>query len=285
MPHAMSRPGPSIDAGARSPFAGCAILITAVLVMVFLIGFSILTLFRQYDEIVKFTADTPLAPEVTPLENEEAALNNLAERVESFRQQITGNSAATLALTPAEMNLAIAAYAPFKDLRGAFRVLDAENDMLRIAISFPLNGKPRRTRHGESGWITSDPRHLNGTLVTRPALSQGEVILRIESIEVPGATVPRGFIDQMSPYRIAERYLQHPGIGPAMAALTGVAIADGRLVFSRTPGETPAGNITDAEVDRAGGRFFTILALAACLFLIFAGAVVFIGLRSRSSRG
>ena len=52
----MNKPQPSIEPGARSPFAGCAILIAALLVMVFLIGFSVLTLFRQFNEIAPIRA-------------------------------------------------------------------------------------------------------------------------------------------------------------------------------------------------------------------------------------
>lgn len=274
----------STDDSARSPFAGCAILIAALLVMIFLIVFSILTLFRQFNEIAKFTAEKPVALEVSALENQEAALNDLAERIESFRQQLSGDAEATLALTPAEMNLAIAAYAPFKDLRGTFRVLGAEGDTLRIAISFPLNGKPRLAREGETGWLASDPRYLNATLVARPGLLKREVVLKLDNLEVPGAAVPREFIEQMSPYRITERYLAHPELGPAMAKLTRVSIADGRLVFTRTPGETPADVISDAQVDSASSRFFTILGVAASLFLVFAGIIIFLGLRGKAAR-
>ena len=280
----MSSSRAPIDASARSPFAGCAILISALLVMVFLIGFYILTLFRQFNEIAKFTGEKPVAQQVSPLENQEPALNALAERIEEFRQQLAGDEEATLALSADELNLAIAAYKPFKDLRGTFRVLAADGETLRIAISFPLNGKPRLARDGETGWITSDPRFLNGTLVARPSLLKREIVLLIDDIEVPGSNVPKEFIGQMSPYRITERYLTHPDLGPAMAKLTRVGIADGRLVLSRIPGETPADNITDAQVDRAGGRFFTILGVAASVFLIFAGVIIFIGLRSKARR-
>jgi hypothetical protein len=251
---------------------------------VFLIVFSIFTLFRQFNEIAKFTAEKPVAVEVSPLENQEAALNDLAERIESFRQQLTGDAQATLALTPAELNLAIAAYAPFKDLRGTFRVLSAEGDTLRIAISFPLNGKPRLAREGETGWLTSDPRYLNATLVARPELLKREVVLKLDHLEVPGASVPREFIEQMSPYRITERYLAHPELGPAMAKLTRVGIVDGRLALTRTPGETPADVISDAQVNSASSRFFTILGVAASLFLVFAGIIIFLGLRGKAAR-
>jgi hypothetical protein len=266
---------------ARSPFAGCAILIAAMLVMVFLIVFSVVTLFRQFNEIAKFTGEKPAPVEVDALENQESALNKLAERLESFRQQLSGNDEAALALTPNEMNLAIAAYEPFKDLRGTFRILGAENETLRISISFPLNGKPRLARKGEGGWITSDSRYLNGTLVARPALLKHEIILKLDDIEVPGQPVPREFIEQMSPYRLTERYLTDSVIGPVMAKLTRVGISDGKVVFTRIPGEVPADVIGNEQVDSASGRFFMILGIVACVFLLFAGLVVFLGLRAK----
>ena len=269
------------DSSARSPFAGCAILIAALLVMVFLVVFSVFSLFRQFAEIAKFTGEKPATLEVSQLEDQEAALNDLAVRLESFRQQLTSDGEAALALTPDEVNLAVAAYEPFKDLRGTFRVISADEGKLRIAISFPLNGKPRLTREGENGWITSDPRFLNGTMVARPALLKRELVLKLDDLEVPGASVPREFIEQMSPYRITERYLMHPVLGPAMEQLTSVEVADGSLRLFRKPGETPADVISEEQVDSAGTRFFLILGAAASLFLVFAGTIIFIGLRGK----
>ena len=43
-------------ASGRSPLSGCAIFVTAFLMLVFLLGFSVYALFRQYDEIAKFTS-------------------------------------------------------------------------------------------------------------------------------------------------------------------------------------------------------------------------------------
>jgi hypothetical protein len=277
-----SQPAP--DASARSPFAGCAILIAALLVMVFLIVFSTLTLFRQFNEIAKFTGEKPQPVELSSLEGREPVLNAFAERIESFRQQLDGDKTATLELSPDEMNLAIAAYDAFKDLRGTFRVAGVEGDALRIDVSFPLNGKPRLARDGEGGWIASDNRYLNATLVARPVLLKHEVVLKLDDIEVPGATVPKEFIEQMSPYRITERYVTDPLLGPAMAKLTRVGVADGKVVLTRIPGESPADEISADEVDHASKRFFVILGAAACVFLLFAGTVVFLGLRGKADR-
>ena len=70
----------------RSPLSGCAILITALLVLIFLMVFSVRTLFRQYDEIVKFTASEakPLVTEA--LENRQAELAALKGRLVLFHQ-------------------------------------------------------------------------------------------------------------------------------------------------------------------------------------------------------
>ncbi len=280
----MNQPKAVRDDSARSPFAGCAILIAALAVMVFLIGFSIVTLFRQFNEIAKFTAEKPVAIEVSSLENKEPELNRLAERIEVFRQQLAGDSEASLALSADEMNLAIAAYEAFKELRGTFRVVSIDGASLRIAISFPLNGKPRFARKGEPGWIASDSRYLNGTLVARPNLLKREIVLSLDAIEVPAAKVPREFIDQMSPYRITERYLTDKVIGPAMAKLTRVEISGGKVVLTRKPNEHPAGMITDAQVDAGSSKLFTTLGIAAACFITFAGIIVFIGIRAKARK-
>lgn len=280
----MSQPKVPAEPTARSPFAGCAILIAALLVMVFLIVFSVVTLFRQFNEIAKFTGEKPVLVEVTPIENQEPSLNALAEKIEVFRQQLSGDAEATLALTIDELNLAIAAYEPFKELRGTFRVAAIEKDVMRIAISFPLNGKPRLAKEGEGGWIASDSRYLNGTLIARPVLLKREIVLKLDALEDTGASVPKEFIEQMSPYRITERYVTDPDLGPVMAKLTRVGIADGKVVLSRVPGETPVDAISNDQVNSASNRFFVVLGVAACIFLLFAGVVVFLGLRGKSAK-
>lgn len=276
---------PPAQASGRSPFAGCVILIAALLVMVFLIVFSTWTLFRQFNEIARFTGEKQELVPVELLDGREVEINALSEKVEVFRQRLAGEEEVNLSLTPEEMNLAIALWEPFRELRGTFHVLSAEDGKLQIAISFPLNGKPRMARDGEEGWVVSDPRYLQATMIAEPAMSQREVVLRIEDLEVPGADVPREFVEQMSPYRITERYLTDPVLGPAMAKLTRVEVRDGAVWLTRVPGQTVEGEIDDKTVDAARNKLFTVLGIAASLFLVVAGIIVFMGLRARSNGG
>ncbi len=280
----MTPPATLKDDSARSPFAGCAILIAALAVMVFLIGFSVLTLFRQFNEIAKFTGTEAVPIEISAVENKEPELVQLAERIEAFRQQLAGDTEASLTLSAADLNLAIAAYDAFKELRGTFRVTSIEAETMRLAISFPLNGRPRFAHEGEPGWIASDQRFLNGTMVARPKLLKREIVLSIDTIEVPGKKVAPEFIDQMSPYRVTERYLLDPVLGPAMAKLTRVGIAGGQVVLTRVPGENPVDMITNEQVDTATGKLFTVLGIAAATFLAFVGIVVLIGIRAKARK-
>ncbi len=280
----MKQPKAPYEASARSPFAGCAILIAAVVMMVFLIGFSIFALYRQFDEIAKFTAEKPVLIEVSSLESQTEQLNTLTQRLEKFRDELAGDSESSLTLSADDINLAIAAYDSFKELKGTFRVTKIENETLRIAISFMLNGKPRFSQDGEPGWVASDSRYLNGTLVARPFLMKNEVVLSLDTIEVSGAKVPREFIEQMSPYHITERYLADKILGPAMAKLTRVGVTDGKIVFTRNPKEIPLGVITNEQVDSGSARLFKSLGLAATVFLIFAGIIILVGLRTKAGK-
>lgn len=268
----------------KSPFAGCAILIAAVLVMVFLIGFSISVLFRQFNAIAKFTGEKPVPIEVVSVDGREAELNRLAEKIEAFRQAVGDEGSAELELDAEEINLAISAYEDFKDLRGMMKVAEITPDGIRMEISFQLNGKPRMAKQGEGGWITSDPRYLNGIIVARPGILKREVVLQLKDIEVKGAEVPPEFIAQMSPYRIAERYVDDGGIGSVMPKLTSVSLKEGTVLFEKKAGESAKDTVTDEQVDAASRRLFTFLGIAASLFLLFVAIVIFVGLRLKKKR-
>lgn len=272
------------EVGQHSPIAGCAILTAALLVMVFLIGFSVTVMFRQSAAISKFTVTKATAMGVTGPEGRERELNALAEKLENFRQAVSDGESAELELGVEELNLAIGSYEALKDLRGMLEVRTIDPKEMRLGISFQLNGRPRLGKGGEEGWVTSDPRYLNGVMIARPELLQREVILQISGIEVPRASVAQEFIGQMSPYRIAKKYVDDEGIGSVMAGLTSVGLDEGVIRFVKEKGRFPDDAVTDKQVDIAGRRLFMFLGIAASAFLGFAAIVIFLGLRLKKSR-
>jgi len=249
--------------------------------VVFLVVFSIVSFFRQADAIAKFTAPAPAPVATTSLSGREADVQALTTRLEAFNQQLDGDQPASLALTADDLNLAIAAYEPFKDLRGTFHITGITEKNIRMDVSYRMNGKPRRTREGEPGMITSDFQYLNGTLVGRPWLEKNEISLRIDQVIVPGKSVPEEFVIRLSPYQVMQRYLDHPIMGPVMKKLTRVELAPGQLILKRTPGENQADAISHEQVDSGSSRLFTVFGIVATIFLAFVSLMIFISARKK----
>lgn len=271
---------PQPDATARSPFAGCLILVLALLMLVGLVGFTAWMPFRQAAEIEKFTqlAPTPVAVDV--IEGNENKVSALVERLEAFRSDLNDESgSARIELTAEDLNLAIAAFPQVEQLRKSFRVREIDGEHLVIDICYQLNGRPRLAKDGEEGFMASDPLYLIGTIKGRPQLARRELSLKVDTLEVPGSTVPQGFLDHFSTLRLFEMYLKDPLLGPAMEKMTRAEIKDGKMILARVPGENPPEVVTDASFKQGSQRLFTYLGIAACLFLGFAATMVYLGIR------
>ena len=270
------------QATARSPFAGCLIFILALLIMIGLIGFTAWMPFRQATEIEKFTKASPAPLAVEPTEGNEAKVNALVERLEAFRTDLNDAAKpARIELTADDLNLAIAAFPQVAELRNSFRIREITADALLIDICYQLNGRPRLAKEGEEGFMSSDPRYLIGTIKGRPQLARRELALQVEALEVPGATVPQGFMEHFSTLRLFERYLKDPVLGPVMAKMTRAEIKDGKMILARVPGENPPEVVSEATFQQGSQRFLTLLGGVACVFLAFAATMVFLGIRKQ----
>lgn len=268
------------QATARSPFAGCLILVLALLMLICLIGFTAWMPFRQATEIEKFTAASPAPLAVDAVEGNEAKVNALVERLELFRRDLGDEQkSARIELSADDLNLAIAAFPQVQELRKSFRVREITADSLVIDISYQLNGRPRLAKEGEEGFLASDPRYLVGTIKGHPQLARRELALQVDALEVPGKTIPQGFLEHFSTLRIFERYLKDPVLGPVMAKMTRAEIKDGKMVLARIPGEAVPETVSDTTFKQGNQRFLTLLGIVASLFLAFAATMVFLGIR------
>lgn len=259
------------DPSPRSPFAGCTIVIVAIFAMIFLVGFVIWNLFKLDTEIAKFTTDAAEATPVPDLLANAAAFNRFQSKLELFRDAQGKKEVATLKLSPEDLNLAIAAYDDFADLRGTFSVTAIEEGKLHIAISFPLRGKP----------MSGDLRYLNGSMIAIPELSGHEIILVIEKILVPDATVPDGFIGQMSPYRVAQQYMEDPTLGPWMERLTNLTVQGGLLVLTSSPTEAEA-RAAPKNMTPFIKRAAMLLGVIVSLFLAVVAVLVVVARRRKA---
>ena len=250
---------------AQNPGAGCIILVVALTSLAFLIGFGIWSLFKQHREITKFTATAPQEIALPDLESNASAMIQLNAALETFRTEAGNKRTATLRLSPAEINLALAAFEDFGELRQTFSVKKITRDEVHIDIAFRMRGSPLDS---------DDYRYLNGTMVTNPELSGGEIFFNVDRIEVPGKSVPDGFVGGFSPYCPAQVYLANEeGVGPWMRKLTSLSLEEGFLTLSIEPSELPPesepeeiqfGHILRAVI------LFTLVVLAFVATAIFA---------------
>ncbi|WP_338686665.1 hypothetical protein [Haloferula helveola] len=267
---------------ARSPLSGCAILIAAVLMLVFLIGFSIWTPLRQADEIEKFTQDKPSPVPSESIEQREDDAKALVERLETFRSQLSDDKTeARIELSADDLNLAVALFEQLEQLRGAFHVREIADEVLKIDICYQLNGRPRLTKEDEEGFVTSDPRYLVGELIATPQLGKRELALRVEDLNVEDAEVAEGFMGHFSTLRIFEQSMQDPAVGPPMAKLTRAEIDGDKLVLARIPGEAVPETVSDEEFREGGGKIAIFLGAAMLVFLILAGTLLFVGYKAQ----
>jgi len=268
----------SKDTSTRSPYAGCTIIFVGIAAMVFLVGFVIWNLFKLDDEIGKFTTDTPVETPTPDLLEHSAAFNAYKAKLQLFQDAVGKKQDADLRLTADDINFAIAAdKIRFQDLQKTFSVTSIGDGKLHIQISFPLRGKP----------MSGELRYLNGTMLAVPILAGDEIVLEVESITSPGTevtTVPEGFIGQMSPYRIAQRYVDDEDLGPWMKKLTAVSIDDATLVLSYVQADATA-QAAPRNVSPFVKRALALFAIFLVVFLALVFALVAISRRRRAESG
>jgi hypothetical protein len=259
-------------------------MIIVVLVMIFMIGFSVHVLFKQADEIEKFTRTEKVTLPSQPEAQVPAAKEALTAKLEEFSKQVMDEKVpnAELKLTAQEINTAVASYPQVEQLHGSFWVKEITGGKMIVDICYRMNGRPRMAKQGESGYVNTDFRYLVGEMKVHPEISKGEVFLKVDELKVPGAAVPAGFMEHFSSLRIFESYTKDPKMGPTMQALTSCGIEEDTLVLRKKSGEIRPGIVSDDAFNTGGKTMVKVLGIGACLFLVFAGTIVFIGLRKKA---
>lgn len=261
----------SDPAQAQNPGAGCIIMIVALSSLAFLIGFGVWSLFKQHREIAKFTSTSPQEIPLPDLEANAAAMIQLNASLETFRTEAGNERTAILRLSPEGINLALAAFEDFGELRKTFSVKKITSDEVHIEISFKMRGSPLNSE---------DYRYLNGTMITKPELSGGEIFFNVDRIEVPGKSVPEGFIGVFSPYRPAQVYLaDEDGAGPWMRKLTSLVLEDGFINLTIEPSDVPPESEPE-EIEF--GHILRAVILFAAVLLAFVATAIFAFKRSRA---
>jgi hypothetical protein len=207
---------------------GGALLVGAVI-------WAIFTFSRQVRELRTFTAPAPVPIAVRQVAPHEAAALN--DKLVTFARAVDAGQAPSLTLTADELNILLAGFDAFSEIRSLIAIERIEGGRLFARISFPINTLP-----GKTAW-------LNGNLTFKPAV-RTDVGLHVvtENITVPGKTVPTGFIEL---YRqgvvpgkslgflddmLAKNFRHNRTYGPYLQKIEKVTIVDGTLTLTASPG-------------------------------------------------
>jgi hypothetical protein len=218
-------------------FYGC--IIASVLAVLFLVAMGVLlyVLYRAVGQLVdEYTATVPR--ELPKVEMPAEKRQTLKERVEAFRKAIdTGTPIEPLVLTGDEIN-ALLEENPV--LHGKIFVA-IEGEKVKAQVSIPLES---------IGVPMLGGRYLNGEAELKASLSEGVLIVTLESFEVNGKHPPSQFLDSLRTQNLAKDAYKDPKNAEQIRKLESIAIKDGKIIIkARVKRADTAPGATDAPKD------------------------------------
>ena len=223
----MSRPIKDPVSG-FSPYYGCVIIAAAAAIFFGIIAWSAYTLFRQDAEIDQFTVASATLPPRIELSAEDSKA--LSTKTQTLQQAINSAKPGTLTLTIAELNTLVAqapdlgngSYADIVRFTGT----NPEKKLLLADIALPLNplpfsGKPKR--------------YLVGKASFQVEVTTEGPDARIIAIDVPGKTIPSGFIESQQAWTWITPYHQDPALSATLKALRSARVTPEGLTLSTQP--------------------------------------------------
>ena len=199
-------------------FYGCIIASVMALLFVLAVGVGFYMLYRALGRWVdQYTATAPR--ELPKVEMPSEKRQTLKERVEAFRKSIdSGTPTAPLVLTSDDVNALIE---DNPDLKGKIYVT-IEGDKLRGQVSFPLESLGLPLFHG---------RYLNGEAELKASLSNGLLLVTLESFEVNGQRPPEQFLANLRQQNLAEDAYKNPKNAEFLRKLESIEIKDGKIII------------------------------------------------------
>jgi hypothetical protein len=210
-------------------FYGCIIASILAVLMVVAIGVGAFLFYRFLGRVVEeYTATAPRElPKVEmPAEQRQA----VKQRFEAFRKAATeGKATEPLVLTSDDLNALIEEN---PELKGKIYVT-IEGDKLKGQISIPLE---------KIGIGMLRGRYLNGEAELKASLSDGVLIVTLDSIEVNGKRPPENFLEQMRQQNLAKDAYKDPQNAEMIRKFESLEIKDGKITIKlRGKPGTPSG--------------------------------------------
>lgn len=169
-----------------SPGAGC-IIITLLFAMVGgIAAYGIYSGVRQDKDIAVFASEIQEALPTEKASHEEVL--DVRKRLSNFATASAAGKPATLTLSAHDLNTLVHNEIALEQVRGTVYFESIKDDRVQTRIALPINRI--------AFW--KQPRFLNGTAILNVESGDGRIFFRIESMEIPKATPPVGFVERMA---------------------------------------------------------------------------------------
>lgn len=259
----------------RSPFAGCLILIVMAVVVLVLITSAGYSVKKQTDSYKTFTETEPRPSPIANLEGRETEINSLINRLRHFDGEISNQRPASIDLTTEDLNFAIAHFEVFKSFRGQLSFEKITPERLEGILHYQFRSTsdlPEFVRGPLN--IEARDNNLNGTFVATPLLTDGKLILNMESITPAVGKIPDEFFQQIARFLISgqlemefeENPEKEPELLTKLKKLTSLTLADGQLTLAYSPDATPPS--AQLEADAMATKATQLVALGAVILIL-----------------
>lgn len=206
-------------------FYGCLTsIIIAVLIVIGVCVAGYYGLSKFADLAVAYTDTAPMT--LPKIEVQPAVYEALQKRVQEFKAAVDTGKPATLVLTSDELNLLVAGDKNAAQWKG--RVwFEIKGSDLKGQLSMPLD------------FITAVPglgklkgRYLNGAASVQATMALGVLVVRLQSLEVKGKSLPEELMAALQRENLAKDATQNPETAAFLARLADVTVQDGKLILT-----------------------------------------------------
>jgi hypothetical protein len=211
-------------------FYGCIIATILALLMVILVAVGTFFLYRFANRMVEeYTSTTPRElPKVDMLAETRQLLK---DRVEAFQKAVeAGTATEPLVLTSDDLNALIDEN---PELKGKIYI-KVEGDEIKGQVSIPLESLGLAMVRG---------RYLNGEADLKASLSDGVLIVTLDSIEVNGQRPPEEMMKGIRQQNLAKDAYKDEKSSNLIRKLESLEIKDGKIILKvRAKGSAPTGS-------------------------------------------
>jgi hypothetical protein len=199
-------------------FYGCVIAsILAVLMIMALVVVSYIGYRFVRKSVEEYTSTTPM--ELPKVEIPPAERKAVRERIDAFRQAIeTDRPVEPLVLSSDDLNALIE---EDPNLRGTIYA-KVEGDELKAQVSYPLDRLEVKFLRG---------RYLNGEAELKASLSNGVLLVTLESFAVNGKRPPENLLSKLREQNLAKDLYKDPKNAAMIRKFESLEIKDGKIII------------------------------------------------------